>query len=121
MFPQMFGQERLEFTMHSVHYMDLTPTFFGDPDGVSATTVRHPEKPDVATTRSAITLRYRDRPLRVVIGTNHDHDFGPRHPESFIKWARTRGPIRAGAVLLMDYPECVPDWLENARHGDREW
>src|SRR5699024_154566 len=121
MFPQVFGQERLEFTMHSVHYMDLARSFFGDPDGVSATTVRHPEKPDVATTRSTIILRHRDRPLRVVIGTNHDHDFGPRHQESFIKWEGTRGAIRARMGLLMDYPEGVPDSLEIARHGDREW
>lgn len=121
MFPQVFGQERLEFTMHSVHYMDLARSFFGDPDGVSATTVRHPEKPDVATTRSTIILRYGDRPLRVVIGTNHDHDFGPRHQESFIKWEGTRGAIRARMGLLMDYPDGVPDSLEIARHGDREW
>lgn len=121
MFPQVFGQERLEFTMHSVHYMDLARSFFGDPDGVSATTVRHPEKPDVATTRSSVIMRYRDRPLRVVIGTNHDHDFGPRHQESFIRWEGTRGAIRARMGLLMDYPEGVPDALEIARHGDREW
>lgn len=121
MFPQVFGQKRLEFTMHSVHYMDLARSFFGDPDGVSATTVRHPEKPDIATTRSTIILRYRDRPLRVVIGTNHDHDFGPRHQESFIKWEGTRGAIRARMGLLMDYPDGVPDSLEVARHGDREW
>jgi len=121
MFPQVFGQERLEFTMHSVHYMDLARSFFGDPDGVSAVTVRHPEKPDVATTRSSVIMRYRDRPLRVVIGTNHDHDFGPRHEESFVKWEGTRGAIRARMGLLMAYPDGVPDALEIARHGEREW
>ncbi|MGO2469773.1 MAG: Gfo/Idh/MocA family protein, partial [Microbacterium gubbeenense] len=121
MFPQVFGQERLEFTMHSVHYMDLARSFFGDPDGVSAVTVRHPEKPDIATTRSSVIMRYRDRPLRVVIGTNHDHDFGPRHEESFVKWEGTRGAVRARMGLLMDYTSGVPDALEIARHGEREW
>ncbi|WP_232531710.1 Gfo/Idh/MocA family protein [Microbacterium halophytorum] len=116
MFPQVFGLPRLEFTMHSVHYLDLFRSFFGEPSGVSAATVRHPEKPDVATTRSSVILRYRDRPLRAVISTNHDHDFGGEHEESFVKFEGTEGAIRAQMGLLLDYPEGGPDRLQFARH-----
>jgi len=121
LFPHVFGLPRLELTMHSVHYLDLARSFFGDPDGVSAVTRRHPEKPDVATTRSVIILRYRDRDLRCVISTNHDHDYGPAHEESFIKWEGTKGAIRAQMGLLLDYPRGREDTLEIARAGSKGW
>lgn len=120
LFPHVFGLERLEINMHSVHYVDLARSFFGDPDGVSAVTVRHPEKTDIANTRSTILMRYRDRPLRVTISTNHDHAFGPAHEESFIKWEGTRGAIRAQMGLLLDYPTGGPDALELAMLDEKE-
>jgi predicted dehydrogenase len=111
MFPFVFGMERLEFTMHSVHYMDLVRSFLGNPSGVSALTVGHPLK-ELASTRSVIVLRYADRPLRVVISTNHDHDYGARFEESFIKWEGTQGAIRTQLGLLLDYPDGGLDTLE---------
>jgi predicted dehydrogenase len=111
MFPFVFGMERLEFTMHSVHYMDLVRSFLGNPTGVSAITVGHPLK-ELASTRSVIVFRYRDRPLRVVISTNHDHDYGSRFEESFIKWEGTKGAVRAQLGLLLDYPTGGPDALD---------
>lgn len=119
LFPHVFGLERLEINMHSVHYIDLVRSFLGDPDGVSAVTVRHPDKSDVANTRSTILMRYRDRPLRVTISTNHDHAFGPAHEESFIKWEGTHGAIRAQMGLLLDYPEGGPDALELVTLDDK--
>ena len=119
LFPHVFGLERLEINMHSVHYIDLVRSFLGDPDGVSAVTVRHPDKSDVANTRSTILMRYRDRPLRVTISTNHDHAFGPAHEESFIKWEGTQGAIRAQMGLLLDYPEGGPDALELVTLDDK--
>ncbi len=111
MFPFVFGMERLEFTMHSVHYMDLARSFLGNPSGVSAITVRHPLK-ELASTRSVIVFRYADRPLRVVISTNHDHDYGTQFEESFIKWEGTKGAVRAQLGLLLDYPDGGPDALD---------
>ncbi len=112
MFPFVFGMERLEFTMHSVHYMDLVRSFLGNPSGVSAITVGHPLK-ELASTRSVIILRYADRPVRVVISTNHDHDYGVRFEESFIKWEGTKGAVRAQLGLLLDYPRGGPDSLDH--------
>ncbi|HEX4399743.1 MAG TPA: Gfo/Idh/MocA family oxidoreductase [Galbitalea sp.] len=113
MFPFVFGMERLEFTMHSVHYMDLVRSFLGNPSSVSALTVGHPLK-ELASTRSVVIFRYDDRPLRAIISTNHDHDYGSRFEESFIKWEGTKGAARAQLGLLLDYPTGGPDALDYA-------
>jgi predicted dehydrogenase len=112
LFPHVFGLDRLEINMHSVHYLDLVRSFLGDPSGVSAVTEPHPLKHEIANTRSTIILRYEGRPLRVVVSTNHDHEFGPKHEESFIKWEGTKGAIRAQMGLLLDYPAGGEDRLE---------
>jgi predicted dehydrogenase len=111
MFPYVLALDRLEINMHSVHYLDLVRSFLGDPTGVSAVTVRHPRKSH-ANSRSDIALHYGDRPIRVVVSTNHDHHFGDRYEESYIKWEGTRGAVRAQMGLLLDYPRGGEDRLE---------
>jgi predicted dehydrogenase len=111
MFPFVFGMERLEMTMHSVHYMDLVRSFLGNPTGVNAVTVGHPLK-DLASTRSAIVMYFAGRKVRAVITTNHDHDYGSRFEESFIKWEGTKGAVRTQLGLLLDYPAGGPDSLD---------
>ena len=119
MFPFVFGMERLELTMHSVHYIDLVRSFLGNPTGVDAVTVRHPLK-ELASTRSAILFRYAGRPVRVIISTNHDHDYGPAFEESFVKWEGTGGAVRAQLGLLLDYPSGGPDALDVVRRDEPE-
>ncbi|TDW92299.1 Gfo/Idh/MocA family protein [Kribbella sp. VKM Ac-2566] len=111
MFPYVLELDRLEINMHSVHYLDLIRSFLGDPTGVSAVTVRHPEKTH-ANSRSDIALTYGDRPVRVVVSTNHDHHFGERYEESYIKWEGTKGAVRVQLGLLLDYPRGGEDRLE---------
>ncbi|MFG1911411.1 Gfo/Idh/MocA family protein [Kribbella sp. NPDC048928] len=111
MFPYVLKLDRLEINMHSVHYLDLIRSFLGDPTGVSAVTVRHPEKAH-ANSRSDIALTYGDRPVRVVVSTNHDHHFGERYEESYIKWEGTKGAVRVQLGLLLDYPCGGEDRLE---------
>lgn len=118
LFPHVFELPRLELNMHSVHYLDLVRSFLGDPSDVMCLTLPHPERP-YANCRSTILLRYGDRPLRVVIATNHEHDFGPRYEESFVKFEGTRGALRIQMGLLLDYPRGGPDRLEIARHDRR--
>lgn len=120
MFPFVFGMERLEFIMHSVHYFDLMRSFLGNPTGVDAVTVANPLKPDLASTRSSIIYRYPDRPLRATINVNHDHDYGPRFEESFVKWEGTKGAVRAQLGLLLDYPTGGADALDIALHDELE-
>lgn len=119
-FPGVLGLDRLEINMHSVHYIDLVRSFLGTPDAVSAVTVRHPDR-SYANSRSEILMRYRDRPLRVVISTNHEHAFGGKYQESFIKWEGTRGAIRAQMGLMLNYPLGGPDELEIVTTSDRDW
>ena len=111
LFPHVLTLDRLEINMHSVHYLDLLRSFLGDPAGVSAVTARHPQKSH-ANSRSNIILHYPDRDIRVVVSTNHDHHFGEKYEESYIKWEGTRGAIRAQMGLLLDYPVGGEDRLE---------
>ena len=106
--------------MHSVHYIDLVRSFFGDPDSVSATTVRHPEKSNIATTRSNIIFRYPSRPLRALIDTNHDNSFGTKYQASGIEIQGTKGALKIQMGLLLDYPKGGPDYLELFLHSEAE-
>ncbi len=117
LFPQVLTLDRLEINMHSVHYLDLVRSFLGDPESVSAVSERHPGKTH-ANSRSVILLRYRDRPLRVVVSTNHDHHFGPAYQDSYVKWEGTRGAVRAQMGLNMSYPIGGPDLLEYQLDAD---
>ena len=119
LFPHVLTLDRLEINMHSVHYLDLLRSFLGDPAGVSAVTARHPHTTH-ANSRSNIILHYPDRDLRVVVSTNHDHHFGEKHEESYIKWEGTGGAIRAQMGLLLDYPVGGPDELEIYRDDAAE-
>ena len=111
LFPATLGLDRLELNMHSVHYLDLVRSFLGDPSDVMATTLAHPAR-HYANSRSTILLRYSDRPVRVVISTNHEHGFGPRYEQSFVKFEGLEGAVRFQMGLLMDYPRGREDILE---------
>lgn len=110
LFPLVKVHPRLEIQYHSIHYIDLIRSFFGDPISVMAKTLKHPKKA-LSSSRSTILFDYGDT-LHAVINTNHDHDFGPQHQESYIKWEGTKGAIKAKMGLLMDYPHGVPDDFE---------
>jgi predicted dehydrogenase len=110
LFPHVMVHPRLEIQYHSIHYIDLMRSFLGNPKGVLAKTLKHPAK-KLSSSRSTIILDYGDT-IHSVINTNHDHDFGPHHQESFIKWEGTKGAIKAKMGLLMDYPNGVADVFE---------
>lgn len=117
LFPFLNGLPRMEIVYHSVHYVDLIRSFFGDPTSVHARTVSHPLHPDLASVCSAILLDYPD-PRRATITTNHLHRFGPKHQESYLKWEGTKGAIKARVGLLMNYPHGVGDLFEYCLLGD---
>ena len=110
LFPNVMIHPRLEIQYHSIHHIDLVRSFLGDPKSVMAKTLKHPAK-QLSSTRSTVLFDYGDT-MHAVINTNHDHIFGSRHEESFIKWEGTKGAIRATMGLLMDYPNGVPDEFE---------
>lgn len=107
----MEGAPRVEILYHSIHYIDLVRSFLGEPRGVHALTVRHPKAPALAATRTALALDYGEW-RRATVTTNHGHDFGRRHQESYVKWEGAGGAIVARLGLLLDYPRGEPDTLE---------
>lgn len=109
-FPHVIIHPRLEIQYHSIHYVDMIRSFLGNPSSVLAKTLKHPAK-SLSSSRSTILMDYGDT-MHAVINTNHDHDFGPNHQESYIKWEGTKGAIVAKIGLLMDYPHGVPDVFE---------
>lgn len=122
LFPFLEGIPRVEMLYHSVHYVDLIRSFLGEPRSVMARTVGHPDMPKLASVRSSILLDYAD-PVRATITTNHSHNFGFKHQESYLKWEGTRGAIQARIGLLMDYPKGVGDVFEycEGTGEDAEW
>ena len=105
------GAPRVEILYHSIHYIDLIRSFFGEPAGVLARTVRDPRSAGLAPTRTAVLLDYGDR-RRATITANHGHEFGPKHQESYVKWEGARGAIIARLGVLLNYPQGEPDTLE---------
>lgn len=105
------GIPRVEILYHSVHYVDLVRSFLGEPNGVYAKTVKHPNTEKLASTRTNIALDYGDL-TRANISANHGHNFGLKHQQSFVKWEGTKGAIKARLGLLMNYPKGEPDALE---------
>lgn len=113
------GLPRLEILYHSIHYLDLTRHFLGEPSSVYAKTTRHPSNPNLAATRTSLILDYGDD-ISANIITNHGHDFGRKHQESYIRWEGTDGAIRVQMGVLLDYPKGEPDRLEVCTGGS-EW
>jgi predicted dehydrogenase len=119
----LFKIPRMEMLYHSIHYMDLMRYFFGNPKKVYAKTLKHPQMMQLASTRSMIILEY-DDVIKSHIHTNHGHDFGLKHQESFIKFEGTKGAIKTTLGLNIDYPHGVPDTFEYITiegNEEREW
>ncbi len=112
----LFGIPRMEIVYHSIHYVDLVRSFFGEPSGVYCKTLKHPKQTDLASTRTGILFDYGDV-RRATVTTNHGHAFGPRHQESYLKLEGTTGAIKARLGVNLDYPRGLPDALEYCQLG----
>lgn len=100
-----------EVIYHSIHYLDLVRSFLGNPKGVYAKSVKHPKASRIDGTSSDYALDYGDF-MRSVITTNHHHEYGPKHQESYVKWEGSQGAVFGLMGVMMDYPQGVPDQLE---------
>ncbi len=105
------GVPNMEIVYHSVHYIDMIRSFLGTPQAVRSLTLPSPTAPGMTAVRSIHSMDYGANP-RVTVETNHGHNFGPKHQESYIKWEGTKGAIKAQLGVLMDYPRGVGDWFE---------
>jgi predicted dehydrogenase len=111
---------RLEILYHSIHYVDLIRSWFGNPIGVYAKTVRSPRTPELAATKSVITFDYGDE-KRVFLAANHSHDLGPQMQRSFVQWEGMNGAMRAQMGVNLNYPTGLPDNLQYVVRGDAGW
>jgi predicted dehydrogenase len=113
---------RLEVLYHSIHYLDLIRSWLGNPLGVYAKTVRNPQTPELAATKSSIILNYGDS-KRVFVVTTHSHDFAEEMQRSFVQWEGTEGAIRMDMGLNLDYPVGRPDTLSYIQRdsAERQW
>ncbi len=109
---------RLEILYHSIHYVDLVRSWFGNPRRVMAHTVRNPLTPALAATRSTIILDYGEW-KRVTISANHAHRYAETQ-RSQVQWEGTSGALEAIMGVNLDYPAGKPDRLRYAPLGG-EW
>lgn len=108
--------DRVEVLYHSIHYIDLIRSFLGDPQGIYAKTVKHPKMMNMANVRSNIIMDYGDL-IRANILTNHAHEGGQKHQESFIKIEGTTGAIKIKLGVILNYPHGEPDQFEYCLYG----
>jgi predicted dehydrogenase len=106
---------RLEILYHSIHYIDLVRSWFGNPRHVLAKTVRNPRTPDLVATKSVIVMDYGEW-KRVYIATNHGNDIGEQ--VSQVRWEGTEGAMVATMGVNLDYPTGRPDEVRLLRRGE---
>ncbi|WP_085026616.1 Gfo/Idh/MocA family protein [Ensifer aridi] len=113
------GLPRIEITMHSIHYLDLIRQVLGDPKGVHARSIGHPNH-KMAQTRTTAILDYGDR-VRCAISINHDHKFSRRHQACEFRVSGTEGAAYVQLGVNLDYPHGEPDILEIYPKGGSDW
>ncbi|MCC5937633.1 MAG: Gfo/Idh/MocA family oxidoreductase [Lunatimonas sp.] len=113
---------RLEILYHSIHYLDTVRAFWGEPKRVFASTIKHPNHAQLAPTRSTIVLDYGAyRQARIM--TNHGHDYGPEHQQSYLKIEGTDGAIKVQIGTSFDYPKGRPSRFEyhTRKEAEKGW
>ncbi|TAJ25081.1 MAG: Gfo/Idh/MocA family oxidoreductase [Planctomycetota bacterium] len=120
LWPFLRGLPRMELVLHSIHYLDLLRALLGaqhgEPRAVWARTVRHPDAPQLASSRSSAILDFGDD-VRCCLSIHHHHAHGPAHEASELRIEGTRGAAIARMGVNLDYPRGRPDALEVALDG----
>jgi predicted dehydrogenase len=120
LWPFMRGLKRMEIALHSIHYLDAIRALLGEPRAVMARTVKHPDAPELASSRTTAILDYGDD-VRCALSINHHHKHGPKHQSSTLRVEGTRGAALVTLGVNLDYPRGRPDALEIALEGSQEW
>lgn len=116
MFPFLIPMERVELSVHSIHYLDTIRALAGNPIGVFARSLPDPRAPEFAQTRTTVILDYGER-LRGVMSINHNHQCGRKFQSAWIRIEGTEGAAMVKLGLLYDYPEGETDELWLCRNG----
>lgn len=113
------GLPRIEIAMHSIHYLDVIRQVLGDPKGVHAKSIGHPNH-KMAQTRTTAILDYGDR-VRCAVSINHDHKFGRKHQACEFRVSGSEGAAYVQLGVNLDYPRGEPDILEIYPKGGSDW
>ena len=119
LWPFLKGLPRIEIAMHSIHYLDFVRGLLGNPQGVHAKTIGHPNH-EVAQTRTAAILDYGNR-VRCALSINHDHDFGRKFQACEFRISGTDGAAYVKLGVNLDYPRGEPDELWIKPKGGDDW
>lgn len=103
------GLPRIEIAVHSIHYLDFVRNLLGNPQGVHAKTIGHPNH-EMAQSRTAAILDYGDR-VRCALSINHDHNFGRKFQACEFRICGTKGAAYVKLGVNLDYPRGEPDEL----------
>ncbi|MCE9596157.1 MAG: Gfo/Idh/MocA family oxidoreductase [Planctomycetes bacterium] len=120
LWPFMASLPRMEFALHSIHYLDLIRALLGEPRSVQAQTVKHPDAPELASSRSTAILDY-GPDVRCALSINHHHMHGAKHQASSLRVEGLSGAAVATLGVNLDYPRGRPDALEFALERSDEW
>ncbi|MDY7396968.1 Gfo/Idh/MocA family oxidoreductase [Aureibaculum sp. 2210JD6-5] len=115
----LFQLPRVEILYHSVHYLDLIRSFLGNPINIYASTIKLPKMKDLSSTRTTMILNY-DEYTQARVITNHGHEFGLQHQQSYFKIEGTKGAIKIRIGLSMDYPKGLPAKFEYKLLNDKQ-
>ncbi|MGI9357212.1 MAG: Gfo/Idh/MocA family protein, partial [Rhizobiaceae bacterium] len=118
MFPFLEGADRVELSLHSIHYLDMIRALAGNPASVFCRSMSDPRSPTVTQTRTSAILDYGGT-LRVLMNINHNHsDQKFQHATFRIEGMEGEMMIKMG--VLYDYPQGEPDelWI---RRKDSDW
>ncbi|RKP54548.1 Gfo/Idh/MocA family protein [Pararobbsia silviterrae] len=110
LWPFMSNLAQVEVPMHSIHYLDLIRSLFGEPRSALSRSVAHPDYPALRDARTSTILDF-DAPIRCCLSLNHTYRFGPDGESATIRVEGTRGAAEVGLGLLLNYPNGEPETL----------
>ena len=108
LFPFLLGLNRVEISVHSIHYLDMIRAFAGNPQSVFCKTMGDPRSTDYAQTRTSAILDY-GADLRVIMNVNHNHLGGSDHQIARFRLEGDKGSLLVKLGVLYDYPRGQPD------------
>ena len=100
--------------LHSIHYLDWIRSVLGNPTSVHCKSVKHPNLPNLADSRSSIILQYEDD-IRCCLSINHTHDnssHGMKHSHAYARVEGLDGAAYIKFGLLLNYPNGEPEEIE---------
>jgi predicted dehydrogenase len=116
MFPFLKSQPRVEMMIASIHYFDWVRSILGDPAGVYARSIPHPNFPGIEATRTSAILDY-GLQTRCCLSLNDTWGFRPKHEACTIRVEGLNGAAVVRLGCLIDYPRGEPDQLEYITEG----